>query len=482
MSSCFVFSGTSEGREVVERLADIGVKCSVFVATEYGNAVMKPHQSIDVNVGRLTSEEIAELITKGSPDFVIDATHPHAEIITENIKAACEISGMMDNYIRVNRYSEKNGFTEENIDYLDTVRFVSSVEDALNLLKDEKGESVYSSGNIFLTTGVKELHSFCVDGIKKRLVARILPSIESLEEAYRCGLDTKSVVAMEGPFSEEMNIALIHQYDIKVLITKNSGTRGGFAEKINACRNCGIKAIVISKEEKADVGKTIDETVEFVSTRLNLIRKKLSIIGTGICKEEYLTTKALSLIKNADVIIGAKRMAEFGSQLNKTAEIFTEYYSDKIIQIIDDSTKHNHAVLFSGDISLCSGARKLNDIVKNRDDLEVEMVPGISSVSYFASRIGIQYSDYPFISLHENEGDYVSLVEKYGGFIAICSGVKDVINVTKNVLSMPSKKTLLYGYNLGTDEEKFSVIDNEEDTADLNEGLYVLAVIDSKKN
>jgi len=494
MSLCFVFSGTSEGRELTEQLADSGISCLVFVATEYGNSVMKPHSMISVNVGRLNADEITERINNYRPDFIIDATHPHAEIITENIKKACEASGASDRYIMVDR-NVSDGVLDTGYDaFKDIVYEVSSVDEAVTLLR--KSESEYKK--ILLTTGVKELHNFITDGLTDRLVVRVIPSIESLNEVYRCGISTKSVIAMEGPFSVEMNMALIKQYGIGILVTKNSGKRGGYLEKLTACSNCGIKAIVIEKKEADKSGKSVNEALKYIEEKLdckNILsekqKKKIYLIGTGICKEEFLSVKARDIIKSCDVIIGAKRMTEFGCSLNKKAKVFSEYNPGKILEIIDGLYEKNYeennkeirrkynnniTVLYSGDTGLCSGTKGFLEIIKDRKDICYEIIPGTSSVSYFASKIGIQYSDYPFVSLHNNKEDYMNILKNNGGFIAICSGVKDVIEVSKNVLKFSPDFEIMCGFNLGSADEKIFEINSSGDVSELSEGLYVLVV------
>ena len=472
MSLCFVFSGTSEGREVCEALAEGGVQCITFVATEYGNAVMKQHENIDVRVGRLDMEDIAKLIGEENPDYVIDATHPHAEIITENIKVACAKAKADEKYIRVQR--DLNSDTDE---YSETVIIVNSIQAAIDALAS------FPSGNIMLTTGVKELHFFEMFG--SRLIARILPGRESIDEAYRCGLSTKQIIAMEGPFSEEMNAALIKQYGASVLVTKNSGKRGGYIEKIKACKACGIKAIVIDNVACSDLGSACTEsdtvrvlspegTADYIFNNIAL-DKEVYLVGTGVCKEQYLTIKAKDVIEHSDLIIGAKRMVEFGHTINEYAEVVCEYYPDAVAEIIKNTDKKKIAVLFSGDTGLCSGANGVRKVLEEITDIKIMTIPGMSSVSYFASKIGIQYSDYPFVNLHGKESNCESVIRSSGGFIAICSGVSDVRNVAKLLLKYP-ELNMTVGYNLGLETETIYKVNNCDEVSDCKEGLYIIFV------
>ena len=67
-----IFSGTTEGHALCRFLASCGVPAEVYVATEYGAAVMEPMPGITVHEGRLDEEEIASLLDKNT--LLIDAT------------------------------------------------------------------------------------------------------------------------------------------------------------------------------------------------------------------------------------------------------------------------------------------------------------------------------------------------------------------------------------------------------------------------
>ena len=64
------------------------------------------------------------------------------------------------------------------------------------------------------------------------------------------GFDAGHIIAMQGPFTQEMNEATIRQYDIRVLITKDGGAAGGFRDKIEAARSTGIQVILIGRPEE----------------------------------------------------------------------------------------------------------------------------------------------------------------------------------------------------------------------------------------
>lgn len=472
MSLVFVFSGTSEGRELCEKLAAKDVLLHVFVATDYGEAVMKDHENITVSKGRLETKDMISLIEIERPEYIVDATHPHAKIVTENIKEACKATDKIDKYIRVSRGMDVSNADKNLIE--ETGILVSSVNEAVCALES------FNDKNIMLATGVKELKYFALSQFKQRLIVRVLPGMESLDAVYKEGLSTKQIIAMEGPFSEAMNIAMINEYNAGVLVTKNSGNRGGFIEKIRACKACGIKAIIIENNND-DNGVSISDAVQIIcKSGCNEIKKHVDLVGVGICDSDYLLPIAKESIKNAEVLIGAKRMIQFGTKINPDAACFCEYNPKEVCEIIKASKAEKIAVLLSGDTGLCSGAKgianSLSDVIS--DDC-IRIIPGISSVSYFASKLRIQHSDYRFISLHDKKCDYMKYVTDGDGIIALCSGLNDVKEVCKNVFSCDVKTDfdIYAGKNFGSNDEEIICIDDEDIINSLTDGLYVLAVL-----
>ena len=105
-------------------------------------------------------------------------------------------------------------------------------------------------GNILLTTGSKELAVYMRRGsLKDRVVARILPGVESLKICEGLGLTGRDIIAMQGPFSKDMNLAQIRDYKISVLVTKMSGHAGGFFEKALAADEAGISLFVVGSPD-----------------------------------------------------------------------------------------------------------------------------------------------------------------------------------------------------------------------------------------
>ena len=168
-------------------------------------------------------------------------------MVTETMRRVCEKKGVV--YKRLLRPP-----TDEE----DCLRF-SSVEEAAAWL-DEK------EGVIFLTTGSKDLHKFAtIRNYEQRLVARILPVRESLDKALNNGYIPSRIIAMQGPFSVDLNTAMFKEFQSSWVVTKNSGSIGGFSQKLEAARAAGAKLIVIERPE--DAGSSYEEIRDFVKSQ-----------------------------------------------------------------------------------------------------------------------------------------------------------------------------------------------------------------------
>lgn len=233
-----IFSGTTEGRLLSRLLAEKGADVTVCVATEYGCEEQGEAPGITVLTGRKAVEEMVELL--GGSDLCVDATHPYAVEVTKSVRRACGEAGVP--YLRLLR--DRSADTDAIA--------VDSAEAAAKLLADREG-------NILLATGMKELPAFA--GISPaRLYPRVLPTGDSIAACERAGIPHRNIIAMQGPFSRELNEALIRQFNIAFLVTKDGGKAGGFQEKVQAAANTGAELVLIRRPE--ETGETFEEVVK----------------------------------------------------------------------------------------------------------------------------------------------------------------------------------------------------------------------------
>lgn len=130
------------------------------------------------------------------------------------------------------------------------------------------------------------------------------------------------------------------------------------------------------------------------------------IIGAGMGDKKTLTREAEEKIEIADIIIGAKRTVQNYAQSGK--KVFFEYAPEKTAEILENSEYKNAAVLFSGDASFYSGAKKILKLFP-----EAEVCAGISCVSYFCAKIAMPYDDMNIVSMHGRDCNIVSEVRAH---------------------------------------------------------------------
>ena len=200
-----LFGGTAEGRELARWLLDQKIPTLVCVATDYGETLLPA--GAEAHVGRMDRGEMEALMTSRSFTHVVDATHPYAVEVTANIKAAAEGAGLP--LLRLVRQSDGE----------DLCHKAENMAGAAYMLER-------LPGNVLLTTGSKELDAFAKPGLVERCYPRVLPTLDSLDRCLKLGFSPKNIICMQGPFSKELNVALLKQYDIKTLVTKDTGGEG----------------------------------------------------------------------------------------------------------------------------------------------------------------------------------------------------------------------------------------------------------------
>ncbi len=398
-----VFAGTTEGRELSEFLSRQGEKAAVTacVATEYGETLLEPSENLRVLSGRLNGEQMAALLRENRFDLVLDAPHPYAAEVTENIARAC--ADTETPYRRVLR--EASGVPEGTV-------FVPDNASAVEYLSAREG-------NILLTTGSKALGEFAaIRGFAQRVWARVLPMPASLDSCAAAGLAPAHILAMQGPFSKELNVALLKAVSAAWLVTKDGGAAGGFAEKAEAAREAGARLLVIGRPpQRAGLG--LEDMTDLLCEKLGLSPlPRVSLVGIGPGSPGSMTGDARRAIREADCLIGAARMLEAGEPGKAT---YAAIAPGPIAEyILSHREFRRFAVLLSGDVGFFSGARKLLPLLKDKCRLEV--LPGLSSLVTLCARLGTDYEDVTPLSLHGRSGDIVSALRDHRRIFALVGG------------------------------------------------------------
>jgi precorrin-6y C5,15-methyltransferase (decarboxylating) CbiE subunit len=243
---------------------------------------------------------------------------------------------------------------------------------------------------------------------------------------------------MQGPFSLELNQAMIRQLDIRFLVTKEAGHAGGFLEKLQAASLCNITTVVIGRPVDVE-GVGLEAAKEILiqgkPAEASSCKGTIYLIGTGMGGPEQMTVKALKTLQSCQVVFGAKRILHDIGDLTPGVVKLPYYLSKDILPWLNEHAEYKRvAILFSGDAGFYSGAEKMAAALLEEPYsklYETEILPGISSVSYLCARLKTGWENVRLISLHGRDWDILeelnnnqrifALLDKRNSVNSLCS-------------------------------------------------------------
>lgn len=454
-----LFAGTSEGRRLALHCAAEGKKVIVCVATEYGEQMLPDDPNIRVHCGRMDEQEMHDFFRQEQmqPDtdhlMVIDATHPYAVLVSQTLRSVC--GELHIEYVRLLR--EQAADLTENA----AVHLVDDMESAAGLAQQ-------MSGNIFLTTGSKELAVFAqAISDRSRLYVRVLPSIESMEICEQAGISGKQLICMQGPFSEALNQAMYEHTDAQILVTKESGQPGGFADKLQAALARGMQCIVIRRP--GEQGSSYEQVCELIGLKETFTEEKsqhvtdhgqetaakLYLVGIGMGTRAQMTQEAIEILNTVPVIFGAKRMLEAAAF--SPAKKVCEYRQGEILAYLKAHPQITRAaVVFSGDVGFYSGADGFGQQFQcgNRQ-WQTTRIAGLSSVNYFAAKLGVTWQDMSLCSVHGRQTDLIGRISREKKVFSLLSGTDQLRDMAGQLCKAGlSEVRLSVGCDLGYESEQ----------------------------
>ncbi len=353
-----VFSGTTEGRDFSRAAAALGIAVTVSVATDLGAEEQGQAPGITVHSGRLLPGAMAELLQGAA--LCVDATHPYAVEATKNIRAAANAAG---------------------VEYHRLLRAASTLPAGSVVLGSAAQAAQYlaaTQGNILLTTGAKELAAFAgLDAA--RLYPRVLPTVAGITACEGAGIPHRNIIAMQGPFTLELNLALMQQFHIRYLVTKDGGPKRGHA-------GCAAPPGGMRRDRRRNFA-TMQGAV-----------MKITLVGMGSGLPGSLTAQGLQALQTAGLILGAKRLLQNlpdGCTPNRKPI----YLPDEVLACLQAEPCQTAALVYSGDTGFYSGAAALVPKLRAQG-AEVTVLPGISSVQLLAAALGRPWQNWHLVSAH----------------------------------------------------------------------------------
>lgn len=475
MSDVIIFGGTTEGRRLAEFCGEHKIQTVVCVVSEYGEMLVPESPSVRVIRRALEKDEMEALFVAEKPSLVLDATHPYARVVTENVTQVCQKMGIV--WYRVLRKSE---LETKNADSIVTV---DSVDQAVEWLKSHEG-------TVLVTTGSKELVKYtAIPDYKERIFARILPDSQALLNSETLGFPRNHMIAMQGPFSLEMNIATMRMTGANYLVTKESGHAGGFLDKIHAAEAVGATALVIGRPLK-ETGISLEEACQYLEPfGTETITRTITLIGIGMGAPGMWTVVARKTLLEADAVAGASRMIESVEKDLGEKAVMKAYDGKKILDWFEHAPQlRKLAVLYSGDTGFYSGASGLAETLRERQEagkdqeIQLEILPGISTVSYLASKLQIPWQDLELESLHGREAKPWEALERGKNVFLLLGGVEPVEEVSRMISEHGFGSWLVSaGKNLSYDDEEI-LTDTAENMMNkkLGDGLWAVIIRKSK--
>lgn len=485
MPKIIIFGGTCEGRRLAEAFQGTKLELHICVATQYGASLLPVCENIHVHAGRMDAEEMSDFLKKLDADCCLDATHPYAVAVTENIFHACQEEKLP--YIRVLRREEsiseelraeacrdagtEAGAGENQVE----VVYRESVAEAVEFLAS-------TSGNILITTGSRDLQEYTgLADYQNRCFARVLPTLSVMEKCKALGFEGRNLIGMQGPFSEELNFAMLKQVNASWMVTKSSGKEGGYPEKCEAAIRAGVNIVVIGRPaQKAENAMELEEAVAFLREKYgigeaaakkegqdaakkdvqtsqqpegteNIHQRQVYLIGMGPGKAELLTKEAQDCLAKCDVWIGAKRMLEICREFEEKP-LFMSYRKEEICAFLREHPEYEKAaVVYSGDIGFYSGAKGMQELLA---EFEVHPVCGISSPLYFLNRLGLPWEDVRLVSCHGQSGNLFSEILHNRRVCALLGEKNAISDISRSLLEFGlSEVKITVGERLSYPEE-----------------------------
>ena len=227
-----VIAGTSDATDLITSLPK-SYEVTAFVATPYGKEILNG-TNCHVHVGRLDADGFS--IALSGFDAVLDASHPFAVVVTETVKAVSQAKQIP--YYRIGRPTLQYDY--EKLYSVPTKEAAAAWLSAV-------------SGNLFFTVGINTL-PFYAEQVKEfaaRSFARVLDTPSSHQAAE--AIPAQFWFAMP-PYSVEETVQFLRKHKIAVLISKDSGARGGVPEKMEAASIVGIPVLLIQSPEVSHFG------------------------------------------------------------------------------------------------------------------------------------------------------------------------------------------------------------------------------------
>lgn len=241
-----VMAGTSDAVKIIEYLDSMeDTEIIATTTTKYGADLASDAGANEVLVGGLGVEAMLEIIKQKNIDLLLDATHPFASEATKTAVDAADASEIA--YFRF----ERPAIQYENIRKIHVVNdFEEASQKAYELISQTKnGRVMHLAGVSSIPDVLKKIHP-------QSLIVRVLPAVYSIKKCIELGIPGENIIAMQGTFSSEFNRSMMAEYNVDVIITKESGESGGTLSKLEAASQLEIPVVMVKRPENFQIKRS----------------------------------------------------------------------------------------------------------------------------------------------------------------------------------------------------------------------------------
>lgn len=230
MEKVLIFGSTPESRDMARMLRRRGRQVVISVVSEYGRSLLPA--GMVCHVGRLDAEAMLAFVREVAPNRIVDATHPYAVTAHQNIQTCAGTLGIP---------LERVQFADIKDAWRDAVEWVPTIEGLRQAILREKA-------NMLLGIGRDVVPTEKLDTDMHRLFARITPTPESVAAVTALGFPRENIIAMDGPFSRELTMALLEQKNITSVVVQDATDSDYLYEMVIPALEKGMHVIMYGQK------------------------------------------------------------------------------------------------------------------------------------------------------------------------------------------------------------------------------------------
>lgn len=189
--------------------------------------------------------------------------------------------------------------------------------------------------------------------------------------------------------------------------------------------------------------------------------KVVYLIGIGMGDSDYLISYAEQKIAQADIYIGAKRMLE-PFEIYQGRRLLSYKPKEMKEYLLQEQEWQSAVVLLSGDSGFFSGAKGILEEFADTP-YEIQCIPGISSISYFSARLGMNWEDMYIASAHGRKENLIGRIAQNERTFALLGGGRQLKELCEKLQYYGMNEVRLFvgenlSYAVGTIEEGERII------------------------